>query len=87
MSSHCACGEYGAAMRKFIRVKAAFGSGDSTWLTRDSTDGVWTCTADKRYAHEFKSKREAFETLLRLGGPWLNRGRIVHVRAYPKVKE
>lgn len=57
------------------------------WLAKDKgVDGVWLGESNKKDAHEFKDKREVFETLLRLGGQWLNRGRIVRVRAYPRQK-
>ena len=77
-------------MRKFIRVKATLGAGDSKYLAPNpNVPNWWTAVAeeDKKKAYEFKDKREAYETLLRLGGQWLKRGRIVHVRAYPKAKQ
>jgi hypothetical protein len=75
-------------MRKFIRVKATLDAGDSKYLAPDpNVPNWWTSVEDKKKAYEFKNKREAYETLLRLDGQWLIRGRIVHVRAYPKVKQ
>ena len=74
-------------MRQFIRVKATLDQGWSRWLAKDNgIDGVWLGEPNKKDAYEFKDKREVFAVLLRLGGQWLKRGRIVHVRAYPKVK-
>lgn len=77
-------------MRKFIRVKATLDAGDSKYLATDpNVPNRWTAVSaeDKKKAYEFKNKREAYETLLHLDGQWLIRGRIVRVRAYPKVKQ
>jgi len=77
-------------MRKFIRVKVTLDAGDSKYLAPDpNVPNWWTAllAEDKKKAHEFKDKREVYETLIRLGGQWLKRGRLVHVRAYPKVKQ
>ena len=75
-------------MRQFIRVKATLDAGDSKYLAPDpNVPNWWTSVEDKKKAHEFKNKREVYKTLIRLGGQWLKRGRIVHVRAYQKVKQ
>jgi hypothetical protein len=74
-------------VRQFIRVKVTFDVGLTVWLTEDlRVPGWWTCTENKKEAYQFKSKREVFQTLLKIGGQWLKRGRIVHVRAYQKAK-
>jgi hypothetical protein len=63
-------------MRKFIRVKATLDAGDSKYLAPDpNVPNWWTSVEDKKKAYEFKNKREAYETLLRLDGQWLIRGR------------
>lgn len=73
-------------MRKFIRVKATLDQGWSRWLAKDKgIDGFWLGEPNKKDAYEFKNKREVFEVLLRLGGQWLDRGRLVHVITRPKV--
>ena len=73
-------------VRRFIRVKYTFDAGDSVWLTPEGVGtGLNAATSDKKKVHEFKNKREVFSVLLGLGGRWMNGGRIVHVRAYPKV--
>jgi len=73
-------------MRRFIRVKYTFPAGDTVWLVPDDkVEGWWTATSDKKNAHEFKNKREVFTTLLKIGGIWMNSGKLVHVRAWPKT--
>jgi len=73
-------------MRQFIRVKYTFAAGGLVWLTSEGVKtGLNAATTNRRMAHRFANKREAYSALLELGGRWLNGGKLVHVRARPKL--
>jgi len=75
-------------VRKFIRVKAKLDSGEIRYLAADPNVPYWwtaVSVENKKEAHEFNNKREVYGALVRLGGQWLDRGRIVHVITRLKV--